>query len=125
MGVIVIDCRAADLAGAADFWSAALGFEADPDPEFPDYVALRTPDGHIGVLLQSVDHESRLHMDIETDDREAERDRLTGLGATVVREVDEDGKHWTVLEAPTGHRFCLIKPRSSSFAVDASQWKES
>ena len=122
-GVVVIDCPTADLKAAADFWSAALGFEARMDPNFPDYVELITPEGHLKMLLQAVDHDARLHMDIETDDRAAERDRLLALGATVVREVDEDGKHWTVMEAPTGHRFCLVKPQSGNFAVVANVWE--
>ena len=124
MGVIVIDCRADDLEEAARFWSSTLGYEAQFDPDFPDYVQLNTPEGHIKLLLQAVSHDSRLHMDIETDDRAAERERLLALGATVVSEVDEEeaGKHWTIMEAPTGHRFCLVKPQSEDFGMSANQW---
>lgn len=122
MGVIVIDCKTQNLSQAAEFWSQALGFDAQMDDDFPDYVALKTPEGHIKMLLQAVDHDSRLHMDIETDDRAAERERLLGLGAKVVSEVDEDGKHWTVMEAPTGHRFCLVKPQSAAFERGANEW---
>lgn len=122
IGVIVIDCKATDLSEAAEFWSQALGYDAQLDPEFPDYVALKTPEGHIKMLLQAVDHESRLHMDIETDDRDRERDRLKALGANVVNEVDESGKYWTVMEAPTGHRFCLVKPQSLDFERGANEW---
>lgn len=124
MGVMVIDCRVEDLKPAAEFWSKALGFEARMDADYPDYVELVTPTGHIKMLLQSVTHESRIHMDIETDDRSAERQRLQALGATVVSEVDEDGKHWTVMQAPTGHRFCLVKPQDQTFAAAANHWGE-
>ena len=46
----------------------------------------------------------RVHLDIKTDDLEAEVQRLERLGATRVKKV----KHWWVLEAPSGHRFCVI-----------------
>ncbi|MEO0620066.1 MAG: VOC family protein [Pseudomonadota bacterium] len=122
LGVLVIDCKTDDLPGAAAFWSGALGYDADIDPAFPDYVRLATPDGELRVLLQAVDHEPRIHMDIMTDNRAAERDRMLALGASVVREVDEDGKHWTVLEAPTGHRYCLVSAKGEDFETKANVW---
>jgi len=124
MGVIVIDCKTGDLEQAASFWSSALGFAADIDPDFPDYIALKTPAGHVKVLLQAVDHAPRLHMDIETNDRQAERERLLKLGATVVSEVDQDAKHWTIMESPTGHRFCLVKPWDDAFDDAANDWSQ-
>ncbi len=122
MGIIVIDCKAENLEQASKFWSSTLGFEARLDPDFPDYVELLTPEGHVKMLLQAVKHDSRIHMDIETDDRAGERLRLEALGAVVVQEVDEDEKHWTVMEAPTGHRFCLVKPQSAEFHNAANKW---
>ncbi len=122
MGVIVIDCKGEELADASRFWSAALGLDAKVDPDHADYVALETPKGHVKMLLQAVSHASRLHMDIETDDRAAERDRLSALGASVVKEVDEGAKHWTIMEAPSGHRFCLVKPQGADFADHANTW---
>ena len=81
LGGLIIDCRTDDLDGEAHFWSKALGYE-----------------------LQTVEHPSRVHLDIKTDDVEAEVHRLERLGATRVKKV----KHWWVLEAPSGHRFCVI-----------------
>ena len=69
-----------------------------------NYVVFDTPDGEPYIELQSVDHPSRVHLDIKTDDVEAEVLRLERLGATRLRQV----KHWWIMEAPSGHRFCVI-----------------
>jgi len=56
-------------------------------------------------------------MDIETDDIEAECERLKGLGA---REIDRI-QTWIVMEAPTGHRFCLVRPQGDDWPGDARE----
>ena len=120
LGVIVIDCEGDDLGGAEAFWSQALGCAADhsDDPQQQNYVKLASPDGDIGILLQKVDHRSRVHIDIETDDIEAEVQRLEGLGARRVTKLPR----WWVMEAPSGHRFCVVQPQRSHFDEDANQW---
>ena len=70
-------------------------------------------------VLEPVDHEPRVHLDIETDDREAECERLKALGAKEVARI----KTWIVMEAPTGQRFCIVQPQSSRFASDANRWE--
>ena len=57
------------------------------------------------IEVQRVSHESRVHLDIETDDIEAEVERLEKLGAKRVAFV----KRWWVMEAPSGHRFCVVE----------------
>jgi predicted enzyme related to lactoylglutathione lyase len=116
----VIDCRVDDLGRAAQFWSEALGYRAVSDPEDPKYAALETPEGEIVMMLQQVDHESRVHLDIETDDKEAEAARLEALGARRVAAI----KRWIVMEAPTGHRFCVVNPQRSDFQEHARAWGE-
>lgn len=118
LGVVVIDCKTDDLSEAARFWSRAFGCDAEVDATFPAYVALDTPAGDPRVLLQAVDHESRVHIDIETDDKEAERDRLVRLGAREIGPV----KDWIVMEAPSGHRFCLVGPQRPDFKDNSKQW---
>jgi hypothetical protein len=67
-----------------------------------------------------VKHESRVHLDIETDDVEAEVLRLERLGAKRV----EKGRAWWVMEAPTGQRFCVVRAkRSLEGAVGATAWE--
>jgi hypothetical protein len=68
---------------------------------------------------EAVDHAPRVHLDIETDDQEAERARLEGLGATTLERCDHG---WIVMEAPTGHRFCLVASQTRGFAEGAVEW---
>jgi hypothetical protein len=57
--------------------------------------------------VQQVGHDSRVHLDIESDDIEAEVRRLESLGAKRVEFVHT----WCVMEAPTGQRFCVVRPQ--------------
>lgn len=98
---LVIDCQTDDLTAAVAFWTAALGGEADIVSE-GKYAVFR--EGRPRILLQAVDHPPRVHLDFETDDQAAETARLTALGAREVARV----KTWIVMEAPTGHRFCVV-----------------
>ena len=99
----IIDCQTADLAGAAGFWGGALGMkvEALSGTEGQTYARLADPSKQLAIEVQTVDHPSRVHLDIETDDIEAEVSRLEALGATRVKQVHT----WVVMQAPTGQRF--------------------
>lgn len=116
----IIDCRTDDLGAAADFWSGALGMPVQPLPgeEGARYVQLVDPTGVLHVEVQQVEHASRVHLDIETDDIEAEVCRLETLGARRIAKV----KTWWVMEAPTGQRFCVVRRSSPDFDATANQW---
>lgn len=119
LACMVIDCQTEDVFGAAAFWSAALGWPVAPPQEGSlNYRELQGPDSEIKVLVQAVDHESRVHMDIETDDIDAEVARLEALGAKRVKFV----KTWWVMESPTGQRFCVVRPQRPDFAEHANLW---
>lgn len=119
LGAFVIDCEVDDLDAAARFWSQALGRELEPPtPDAPTYRALEAGDEEPMLLLQQVEHPSRVHLDIESDDVEAEVARLEALGARRVAKV----KSWWVMEAPTGHRFCVVRPQRGPLGDDAKQW---
>jgi hypothetical protein len=116
---LVIDCKNGDLDAGTRFWSAALGKPAEaPDPESPTYRQLTTRANEPIILLQRVDHDSRVHLDIETDDVEAEVARLEALGAKRLQKV----RTWWVMEAPTGHRFCVIRLQRGPLGDDANAW---
>jgi predicted enzyme related to lactoylglutathione lyase len=116
----IIDCDTEDLEKAAQFWSAALGYPQKDLAAEPvsQYRQLETgPDG-LHVEVQQVSHASRVHLDIETDDIEAEVARLEALGAKRLKKV----RTWWVMEAPTGQRFCVVLPQRENFAQAANQW---
>ena len=118
LSALVIDCRGDDLAEAMRFWSGALGADFHPDPDDPRYAVTDRADDEPHLILQKVEHASRVHLDLETDDKEAERARLEALGATL---VERHRKGFIIMQAPTGHRFCLVDPQRGDFPGDARE----
>ncbi len=121
LGGLIIDCDTDDLATATAFWSRALGYAVRPPAGSDDaerYVILDTAPDEPHIELQRVDHPSRVHLDIEADDVDAEVRRLEALGAKRVERV----RDWWVLEAPTGHRFCVVPAARADFAARANRW---
>src|SRR5215469_7492645 len=117
---LLIDCNVSDVTEAARFWAAALGRPIDPDHPGTrgNYCMLETPQDEPIVQIQKVSHESRVHLDIETDDIAAEVARLTKLGAKVVDQLER----WVVMEAPTGQRFCVVRVQRPGFPKNANRW---
>ena len=111
----MIDCQDADLAVASRFWSGALGLPVHDANEGGEgrYAVLGNAAGGLHVEVQVVDHPSRLHLDIEADDIEAEATRLEALGAS---RVGNPHGRWWVMQAPSGHRFCVIRKRKREAA---------
>jgi hypothetical protein len=60
-----------------------------------------------------------VHLDIESDDIEAEVTRLEALGARRLAQVED----WWVMEDPCGNEFCIIPVVSDNFAADANLWE--
>jgi len=117
---ILIDCRTDDVDGAARFWAEALGRAVDlkHTGSRGNYRMLETPPDELSVQIQRVDHESRVHLDIETDDIPGEVARLEKLGAT----VDERKERWVIMRAPTGQRFCIVRVQRPGWPKGANQW---
>jgi predicted enzyme related to lactoylglutathione lyase len=120
LSTFVIDCKTDDLDAAAEFWSKALGrpVTVPAEPLDPSYRELATTASEPLVLVQRVDHDSRIHLDIEADDLEAEVTRLEALGARRVAFV----KRWWVMEAPTGQRFCIVNPQRGPLTGNGNEW---
>jgi hypothetical protein len=116
----------------AEFWREALGYE---HVDVPDEVRqaveeditagkldpggwamLVNPEGTGPRLLfqrrpKSSPEHIPIHLDLGSEDRRAEVERLVGLGATVVEERSQQiGPYeelWTVLRDPEGNGFCV------------------
>lgn len=116
----IIDCATDDVDAAAAFWSAALGLQRrnNSDAAEKNYVSLNTRPDDYHIEVQKVDHPSRVHLDIECDDIEAEVRRLEALGARRIGPV----KRWVVMEAPSGQRFCVVPPQRANFKETANNW---
>jgi predicted enzyme related to lactoylglutathione lyase len=106
---LIIDTPRAEADEAAAFWSAALGAEARPLPDEPQFTSLHGALPTLVAAVQAVDDTPRYHIDIETDDVEAETARLVGLGATVLRRHTTGEDRWVVLADPEGNEFCVVR----------------
>ena len=83
---------------------AALGFTPETDPS----VMVDGPGP--SLCFHQVERgrvQSRIHLDIEVEDRKAERARALTLGASMIREADG----YSVLADPEGNHFCLADRR--------------
>jgi len=118
---LLIDCNTDDVDEAARFWAAALGRSVDLSHwgSRGNYRMLETPADEPLVQIQRVEHESRVHIDIETDDIPAEVARLEKSGAKVVDRMER----WVVMQAPTGQRFCIVRVQRPGFPKNANRWE--
>lgn len=125
---ITIDVN--DLPRAIEFWGKALG--ADLEQINPNSAAifqrLEIPGRQIHILLQLVPEKktvkTRMHLDIESDDVTAEVERLTKLGAKVIRPVEERGFKFSVLEDPFGNEFCVLQPEYPELLANQQPWSD-
>lgn len=117
---VLVDVPEADHAQTAEFWSAALGKKGKSYDKFPEYVSFGEATPGIEFMVQRTgDAGPRVHLDIETDDVEAEVARLTALGAV------ETGRHhsWVVMRDPAGTVFCVVTVQiKEAFEQHATTW---
>jgi hypothetical protein len=119
IGVVLIDHPATSYDSATAFWAAAAGVTPEPLQGEP-YTSL----GHLGGLelaTQRLEDASRprVHLDVETDDVEAEVGRLEGLGAAVTDRRDG----YAIMADPGGLVFCVVPVQSGElFERAATTW---
>jgi hypothetical protein len=120
VSTLLIDTSREHAPQAAAFWSAALGVPAQSPPGEPQFTVLRDALPGFVTAVQAVDDEPRYHLDIESDDIEAEVARLLALGAIEVSSRLE----CRTLRAPGGHLLCVIPVHSDPafFAAHAQTW---
>lgn len=123
---IVIDV--ADLDDGVTFWTSALDGTEEPVNEASRHVyrQLTLPDSDIRVLLQRTDdpktHKERVHIDLETDDVEAEVHRLEVLGATRHDHQQLRGYDFWVLRDPWANEFCVLQVNFPALLEHRPAW---
>jgi Glyoxalase-like domain len=109
VGNVTLDC--ADALRVANFWSAALGRPIDAEAN--EYFASigRADASQTGWFFIKVPEgksaKNRMHVDLRSDNREAEVERLIGLGAQRLADHDEYGIRWTTLLDVEGNELCI------------------
>ena len=107
LGSTVINC--ADMELMTRFWSQALHLVPSSEGDGDDFRVLRGE--HVSVSLQlaatAVSARDQMHLDLYTDDQAADVQRLTGLGAKVVRHERDPGDDFVVMTDPEGNEFCV------------------
>jgi hypothetical protein len=98
------------------FWSTALATTTRPGRGYPEYDVFEHPAAGLPVVVQEVGGTApRIHVDIETDDVEAEVRRLLAVGAAEVARRDD----WVVLRDPAGMEFCVVPVHTEAFAAQS------
>ncbi len=119
-----------DLDHGVAFWSAALDAKEEPlgDASRPVYRRLRLPDSNVRILLQRTDDpktgKERMHLDLETDDVEAEVQRLEALGATRWDHQQERGYDFWVLRDPWDNEFCVLQINFPDLLAQRPPWPD-
>jgi hypothetical protein len=116
----MVDVPAHDYERATGFWTAALGRPARHPDRYPEYAELGEVTPGVSFDVQSVgDSSPRIHIDVETDDVEAEVARLIGLGAGETERLHD----WVVMRDPVGTAFCVVPVQlTSHFEAHATTW---
>lgn len=112
---LLIDAPADEADRAKEFWSAALGVSSEHLPGEPQFATLHDALPGLVTAVQAVDDAPRFHLDIESDDVDAETARLIALGAVQVA-------RWQacrVLRVPGGHLVCVLPVESPPEVFDA------
>ena len=112
---VLFDVQAQEFELVTNFWSAALKRDIERESD-GRYATLK---GEIDVLVQSADPgREGMHIDIETDNVDAEVARLEKLGARRREQV----KDWWVMVAPDGRPFCIVPMQSDSWPAGTVEW---
>lgn len=119
-----------DLDQGVSFWTAALDAVNEPLSEASNqiYRHLRLPDSDIRILLQKTSDKKtskeRMHLDVETDDVEAEVKRLEGIGATRWDHQQERGFDFWVMRDPWENEFCVLQVEFPELLAQRTPWPQ-
>ena len=109
---VTFDC--ADAAALARFWADVLGRQVAEDPT-PEHAVLLPGDGDASGLRIAFNRvpepkavKNRMHLDVVSDTFAAETQRLLGLGARRLWDVERGENRWTTFADIEGNEFDLI-----------------
>ncbi|MGD6747477.1 VOC family protein [Streptomyces sp. BH106] len=111
---IVIDAH--DLPALARFWAGALRWRILSERE-REVVIGPDENAQVGICFMPVTDrkavKNRLHLDLTctAEDRDAEIERLVGLGARSADVGQRGDASWSVLADPEGNEFCVVRPK--------------
>lgn len=117
-----------DLDQGVAFWTAALDAEEEETSEASRHIyrRIRPPDSEIRILLQKTGDlktsKERMHIDLETDNVEAEVERLEKLGAVRWDHQQERGFDFWVLADPWGNEFCVLEAEFPELLARRRAW---
>lgn len=116
---IVIDVPEVGIDEEVAFWQAASGRSLPPNSGYPEYHGSAVlPGQEFALLIQQLGQgPARVHIDIHTDDLDAEIRRLERLGAQCVVAVHD----WQVMRDPAGLLFCVIPDREGTLTDENAQ----
>jgi catechol 2,3-dioxygenase-like lactoylglutathione lyase family enzyme len=107
IGSTVVNC--ANIETMTEFWSEALGLVPNHRDPADDFRVLRGQQVNLSLQLAKtpVSARDQMHLDLYSDDADAQVDRLLGLGATKVRENTDPADPYVVMHDPEGNQFCV------------------
>ncbi|MFD9892828.1 VOC family protein [Amycolatopsis sp. NPDC059027] len=111
---VAFDC--ADAYALAQFWSKVTGRPVSGEDRPGDPEALVSLSSGVDLVFCQVPEgksvKNRVHVCLRPDEgpRDAEVERLLGIGATLVSDKrNPDGTGWAVLADPEGNEFCVLR----------------
>jgi len=118
---VVIDVPPADHDRELAFWQQASGQHLAQLALYPEHHGAELHGQDFALLVQRLgEGQARVHLDIHTDDLEAEVARLERLGA----QRGERVHHWWVLRDPAGLPFCVLPDPPGTLTDDnAQRWE--
>ncbi len=120
VAAVVIDVPADDHDQELAFWEAAIGQRLLPF-DYPEYHVGQLHGQEFWLLMQRLgDGAARVHLDVHTDDLDAEVRRLEHVGAQRVQRAHS----WWVMRDPAALLFCVIPVRAGMLDdSNAQRWE--
>jgi predicted enzyme related to lactoylglutathione lyase len=116
----LLDVPRSDYQRTVTFWQAVLDREGEVEAEDPSYTTFGDATPGVELMVQAIGEDPpRIHLDIETDDVDAEVRRLGALGATELKRIES----WVVMRDPVGTVFCVVPVQNAdAFGASATTW---